>query len=92
MQKTMQSSTQVASVESIRIIGESIGVSNLSEEACREIISDLTFTIKSIIIVNLVESLEKIRLESKQSFCNSTKGCAKVCTQQQTEKAFDLGY
>jgi histone H3/H4 len=39
----------VASSDSIRLIGESIGISNLSEEACRDLASDLTFTIKSIL-------------------------------------------
>jgi hypothetical protein len=55
MHKTVQSSTLVASVDSIRIIGESIGVTNISEEACRELTSDLTFTVKSIINVNRLE-------------------------------------
>ena len=41
-----------ATFESIKSIAESIGLSNLSEEACREVISDLTFNIKSILQVN----------------------------------------
>jgi hypothetical protein len=40
----------VTTNESIKLIGESIGISNLSDEACREIASDLTFTIKSILL------------------------------------------
>jgi histone H3/H4 len=39
----------VASVDSIRSIGESIGVSNLSDEACRDLVQDLTFTVKSLL-------------------------------------------
>ena len=40
-----------ATNESIKSIAETIGIANLSEEACRELAADLTFTIKSILIV-----------------------------------------
>lgn len=40
-----------STVESIRSIAESIGISNLSDEASRDVVSDLTFTIKSILQV-----------------------------------------
>lgn len=46
---TNSQSTNAATVESIKSIAESIGLSNLSEEACREVVSDLTFTIKSML-------------------------------------------
>jgi hypothetical protein len=48
---TNSQSTNAATVESIKSIAESIGLSNLSEEACREVVSDLTFTIKSMLQV-----------------------------------------
>ena len=51
MSKNTQQSTNAATVESIKYVAESIGLTNLSEEACREVISDLTFTIKSILQV-----------------------------------------
>jgi len=41
----------VATNESIKLIAESIGVTNLNEEATRELASDLTFIVKSIIAV-----------------------------------------
>ena len=37
------------SSETIRLIAETIGTSNLSEEACRDLISDLTFTLKNVL-------------------------------------------
>lgn len=45
------SAIAVTSNESLKIIAETIGVNNLSDEACRELASDLSFTIKSLIIV-----------------------------------------
>jgi hypothetical protein len=44
--------TMVATNESIKLIAESIGISNLSDEAARDLASDLTFIVKSILIVN----------------------------------------
>lgn len=44
----------VATNESIKLIAESIGISNLSEEACRDLASDLTFVIKSILNVSYI--------------------------------------
>jgi hypothetical protein len=38
----------------IKHIGESIGISNLSDEACRELASDITFTLKSLLLVNKI--------------------------------------
>jgi high-affinity Fe2+/Pb2+ permease len=50
--KTLITSTVLAaSNESIKLIGESIGITNLSDEGCRYLTSDLTFTIKSILLV-----------------------------------------
>jgi len=40
----------VATNESIKIIAESIGISNLSDEASRDLASDLTFIVKLIIL------------------------------------------
>ena len=40
----------VATNESIKLVGESVGISNLTDEACRELASDLTFTIKSMLL------------------------------------------
>jgi hypothetical protein len=56
---TNSQSTNAATVESIKSIAESIGLSNLSEEACREVVSDLTFTIKSILQVQLFNKKKK---------------------------------
>ena len=36
---------------SIKFIAESVGISNMSDEACKDLASDLTFTLKSLIIV-----------------------------------------
>lgn len=38
--------------DSIKLMAESIGINNLSEEASRELANDLTFVIKSILLVN----------------------------------------
>lgn len=35
---------------SIKFIAESVGISNMSDEACKDLASDLTFTLKSLII------------------------------------------
>jgi hypothetical protein len=44
----------VATHDSIKFIAESIGITNLSEEACRDLASDLTFVVKSILnVINL---------------------------------------
>lgn len=48
----LTSNIAVATNDSIKIIAESIGISNLSEEACRDLASDLTFIVKSILNVN----------------------------------------
>ncbi len=48
----LQANPMVATNESIKLIAESIGVTNLNEEATRELASDLTFIVKSIIAVN----------------------------------------
>ena len=40
----------VTTNESIKLIAESIGISNVTDEGCREISNDLTFTIKSILL------------------------------------------
>ena len=45
--------TMVATTESIKCIAESIGVSNVNEEASKELASDLTFIVKSILVVIL---------------------------------------
>ncbi len=37
---------------SLKLIAESIGIFNLADEACRDLASDLTFTLKSILIVS----------------------------------------
>lgn len=50
----------VATNDSIKLMAESIGITNLSDEACREVISDLTFTLKSIIIVIYDPSTKKL--------------------------------
>ncbi len=47
----LQANPVVATNESIKLIAESIGVTNLNEEATRELASDLTFIVKSIIAV-----------------------------------------
>ncbi|CAF0770535.1 unnamed protein product [Brachionus calyciflorus] len=39
-----------ATNDSIKLIAESIGINNLSEEACRELANDLTFTVKSLLL------------------------------------------
>lgn len=46
---SLTSNVSVATNESIKIIAESIGISNLSDEACRDLASDLTFVVKSIL-------------------------------------------
>lgn len=38
-------------LNSIKNIGESIGILNLSDDACRELASDITFTLKSLLLV-----------------------------------------
>lgn len=50
------SNLAVSTHESIKLMAESIGISNLSDEACREIVNDLTFTVKSIIIVSQMQT------------------------------------
>lgn len=47
--KNAATATTAASVDSIRSIAESIGISNLSDEACRDLVQDLTFTVKSLL-------------------------------------------
>lgn len=42
---------QAATNESIKTIAESVGVGNLTDEACRDLVSDLSFTIKLILYV-----------------------------------------
>jgi hypothetical protein len=59
MSKNSIQSTNASTVESIKSIAESIGISNLSEEACREVVSDLTFTIKSILQVKILQQKKK---------------------------------
>lgn len=44
------SSCNVATNESIKLVAESVGISNLNEDACKEVVNDLTFTIKSILL------------------------------------------
>jgi hypothetical protein len=46
------SSSPSFDLNSIKHIAESTGISNLSDEACRELASDLTFTLKSLLLVN----------------------------------------
>ena len=41
----------VATTESIKLIADSVGIANLNEEAVRELSSDLTFIVKSILTV-----------------------------------------
>lgn len=48
---TLASNLPVASVEAIKIMAESIGISNLNEEGAKEIVNDLSFTLKFIILV-----------------------------------------
>lgn len=43
--------TMVTTTESIKCIAESIGVSNINEEASKELALDLTFIVKSILVV-----------------------------------------
>ena len=45
------------SSESIRLVAESVGINNLTEESCRELASDLTFTLRSILTVRIVVNL-----------------------------------
>lgn len=47
---TLLNNPMVATNESIKLIAESIGVSNLNEEATRELASDLSFIVKSILV------------------------------------------
>ena len=42
--------------ESVKLIAESVGIANLSEEGCREMASNLTFTINSLFLVSHVSS------------------------------------
>lgn len=51
-ESSTQSNILVASNDSIKLMAESIGINNLSEEACRELANDLSFVIKSILLVN----------------------------------------
>ena len=51
----------VLSSDSIKMIAESIGISNLNEEACRDLINDLNFTVK-----NLLHDSKKIIRKSKR--------------------------
>lgn len=45
------SNLPAATAESVKLMAESIGIGNLNDEAAKEIVTDLTFTIKSIILV-----------------------------------------
>lgn len=56
-----QSNVLAASNDSIKLMAESIGINNLSEEAGRELASDLSFVIKSILLVNT-----KIKLKQQK--------------------------
>lgn len=47
--QSLLNNPMVATTESIKIIAESVGVGNLNEEAARELSSDLTFIVKSIL-------------------------------------------
>jgi hypothetical protein len=42
--------------DSIKMMAESIGITNLGDDACRELSIDLTFTLKSILMVCLFSS------------------------------------
>lgn len=58
---SLPSSNQAAaSVESIKLMAESIGIANLNDEATKEVINELTFTIKSIILVMQAQIYHKI--------------------------------
>ena len=52
----------VATNESIKIIAESIGISNLSDEASRDLASDLTFIVKLIILVNTKSYKSRLKI------------------------------
>lgn len=45
------SNQPAATIESIKVMAETIGISNLNDEAAKEVVNDLTFTLKSIILV-----------------------------------------
>lgn len=49
--------SMVATNETIKIVSESIGITNLNEESARELASDLTFIVKSILTVGIFEIL-----------------------------------
>jgi hypothetical protein len=38
--------------DSLKMMAESIGITNLGDEACRELAIDLAFTLKSILMVH----------------------------------------
>lgn len=69
-QQTAQVSTataasqMAASVDSIKLMAESIGIANLNDEAVKEIISDLTFTLKSILLVMAKQANAKAHTET----------------------------
>ena len=46
-------SNTLMSNDSFKLIAESIGITNLGEDACKELAMDLAFTLKSILIVSL---------------------------------------
>ena len=50
-ESTQKSNVIATSTDSIKLIAESIGIGNLTEEASRDLALDLTFTIKSILAV-----------------------------------------
>jgi hypothetical protein len=63
---------QAATNESIKSIAESVGIGNLSDEACRDLVSDLSFTIKLILNVadiSLVVFFVRLNFHFKKKFC-----------------------
>lgn len=50
--------SMVATNETIKVVSESIGITNLNEESARELASDLTFIVKSILTVEIFEKFD----------------------------------
>lgn len=47
----LTSNLPVATIESVKLMAESIGIANLNDDAAKEVINDLSFTLKFILLV-----------------------------------------
>lgn len=59
-QSNLLTNLAVTTSESVKLIAETIGINNLNDEAAKEVVNDLTFTLKSILLVNLTRIFKNI--------------------------------